>query len=266
MLVGCTAPFENAAEVARAGFDYIECPVGALKPGEPDSAFSPIREAFRASPLPTPAFNFFIPPELKIVGTTVDESRLRHYARTAVLRVAAVGGKVIVFGSGPARTIPEGFPRDVAEQQFVEFSQYAGGVAKRAGVTIAFESIARGGAVNFIHTFEEAARVAKRVRHPSVSVMADLGQMAPEREPWSHLSAHGPIAHVHLADTDRKVPGLGELAWDEAFAELHRAGYNGPMSIEVRWADLAPVAADAIRFVRDAWEAARETARRGGRG
>ncbi len=255
MRIGCVAAFESSAQVAQAGFDYIECPVGALKPGEPDSAFAPIRDAFRASPLPTPAFNLFIPADLKIVGPAVDEARLRSYAKTAVERVAAVGGRVIVFGSGPARTIPEGFPRVRAEEQFIGFSRFVGEAAQRAGVVIAFESIARGGGVNFIHTFEEAARIAERVAHPAVTAMADLGQMAPENEPWSHLWAHGPIAHVHLTDTDKKVPGFGSLNWKEAFAALRRAGYDGPMSIECRWADLAPVVAQAIRFVRDAWEA-----------
>ena len=261
MLIGCVTPFENAAQVAQAGFDYIECPVGALKPGEPDSAFAAVREALRASPLPTPAFNLFIPAELKIVGPAVDDARLRGYAKTAVERVASVGGRVIVFGSGPARTIPDGFPREQAEEQFIAFSRFVGEVAQRAGVVIGFESIARGGTVNFIHTFEEAARIAERVAHPAVRAMADLGQMAPEKEPWSHLSAHGPIAHVHLTDTDKKVPGFGSLPWKEAFAELRRAGYDGPMSIECRWADLAPVAAQAIRFVRDAWAAVTEESR-----
>jgi sugar phosphate isomerase/epimerase len=257
MRIGCIAAFENAAEAAKAGFDYIECPVGSLKPEQPDSAFAAIREAFRASALPTPAFNLFIPAELKIVGPAVDEARLRRYAQTAIERVAEVGGRVIVLGSGPARTIPPGFPRERAEEQFIQFSRFAGGVAQRAGVTIGFESIARGGAVNFIHTFEEAVRVAERVAHPAVKAMADLGQMAPEKEPWRHLSElGGGIPHVHIADTDKKVPGFGSLAWREAFAELRRAGYDGLMSIECRWADLAPVAAQAIRFVRDAWGAA----------
>jgi sugar phosphate isomerase/epimerase len=257
MRIGCIAPFENAAEAARGGFEYIECPVGSLKPEEPEEAFAPIREAFRASPLPTPAFNLFIPADLKIVGPAVDDRRLRRYAAAAIGRAAAVGGKVIVLGSGPARTIPEGFARERAEEQFIAFSRFCGEAAQRAGVTIGFESIARGGPVNFIHTFEEAVRIAERVGHPAVKAMADLGQMAPQREPWRHLSElGGGVPHVHIADTDRKVPGFGQLAWGEAFAELHRAGYDGLLSIECRWADLAPAAAQAIRFVRDAWEAA----------
>ncbi len=262
MRIGCIAAFENAAAAAAAGFEYIECPIGSLKPDQPDSAFAPIREAFRASPLPTPAFNLFIPAELKIVGPAVDEERLRRYAATAIERVAAVSGRVIVFGSGPARTIPPGFPRERAEEQFIEFSRFCGEAAQRAGVTIGFESIARGGTVNLIHTFEEAVMIARRVGHPAVKAMADLGQMAPEKEPWRHLSELGAgIPHVHIADTDKKVPGLGSLAWSEAFAELRRAGYDGLMSIECRWTDLAPVAAQAIRFVRDAWEAAEEASR-----
>jgi sugar phosphate isomerase/epimerase len=256
--VGCVTAFENAARAAELGFDYIEPPVGTLKPAEPNAVFASIRGAFASSPLPAPCFNLFIPAELKITGPAVDEAALRAYARTAVERVAAVGGRVIVLGSGPARTIPGGFARERGEEQFAAFARFVGDVAQRVGVIIAFESIARGGGVNLINTFAEAVAMAARVGHPAVRAMADLGQMAPENEPWENLRHSGAgIAHVHLTDTDKKVPGRGALPWKQAFAELRGAGYDGPMSIECKWSDLEPVAAEAVRFVRETWEATR---------
>ena len=66
--VGCCAPIGKAEEVYRAGFDYLEPGVTSLLPDAPDSAFVPILESYRASPLPIGAFNLFLPGDLKIVG------------------------------------------------------------------------------------------------------------------------------------------------------------------------------------------------------
>ena len=60
---------------------------------------------------------------------------------------------------------------------------------------------------------------------------------------------------MHLTDTDKRAPGFGSLPFGEAFGHLRRAGYDATMSIECRWKDLAPVAQQSIKFVRDAWEA-----------
>jgi sugar phosphate isomerase/epimerase len=258
MRIGCWTTLENPGRIVDAGFEYIECPVATLVPTQGEAEFRPVLKEIEASPLPLLAFNLFIPPEIKIVGPAVDVARLRAYARTALERIHATGARLLVFGSGPARTIPEGFSRARAEEQFVEFCRFVGDVAARNDVLVGIESIQRKGGNNFVTTFEESVQMARKAGSPALRAMADVGQMEPENEPWSHLSQYAEwITHVHLTDTERKAPGFGSLAWTEAFGELHKAGYDGTMSWECRWDDFGAQAATSIRFVRDMWEKSR---------
>ena len=255
MQLGCWTKFEDIPAVAAAGFAFAECPVTTLQPEADDATATPIIAALRAAPIPLRAFNLFIPPDIKIVGPKVDEKRLRHYAQVALERIHAVGAKVLVFGSGPSRNVPDGFSRQTATQQFIDFSRFAGGVAAQNGIVIGIESITRkGGSTNILNTFEETVEIARVINHPAIKVMADVGQMEPENEPWQHLSqAANMIVHVHLTDSNRRAPGTGNLDWLAAFGELRKAGYDGLMSMECRWENFAVQAPESARFVQDMW-------------
>jgi sugar phosphate isomerase/epimerase len=255
MQLGCWTKLEDIPTVAAAGFAFAETPVATLQPEASDAVAAPIIAALRSAPIPVRAFNLFIPPELKIVGPSVDSARLHRYAEVALERIDAVGAKVLVFGSGPARNIPDGFPRAAGIDQFIAFSRFAGDVARRLGIVIGIESITRkGGSTNILNTFAETAEIARVIDHPAVKAMADVGQMDPENEAWEHLSHYGKwIVHVHLTDSDRRAPGTGHLDWLKAFGELHKAGYDGLMSLECRWEDFATQAPTSARFVEDMW-------------
>jgi hypothetical protein len=43
------------------------------------------------------------------------------YVAKAFDRVARLGVRIVVFGSGGARRVPEGYPRDDAVRQMVDF-------------------------------------------------------------------------------------------------------------------------------------------------
>lgn len=256
MQLGCWTKLEDVPTVAAAGFAFAEIAVSTLLPEASDAVAAPVIAALRSTPIPVRAFNLFIPPEIKIVGPSVDRQRLQRYAQVALERIHAVGAKVLVFGSGPARNVPDGFPRATARDQFIAFSRFAGDVAARNGIVIGLESITRkGNSTNILNTFAETAEIARVIDHPAIKVMADVGQMEPENEPWEHLSHYGDwIVHVHLTDSDRGVPGTGHLDWLKAFDELHKAGYDGLMSMECHWENFAAQAPAAARFVEDMWE------------
>lgn len=255
MQLGCWTKFEDIPAVAAAGFAFAECPVTTLEPEADDATAAPIIAALRAAPIPVRAFNLFIPPEIKIVGPRVDEKRLRRYTQVTLERIHAAGVKILVFGSGPARNVPEGFSRQTATEQFINFSRFAGALAEKNGIVIGIESITRkGGSTNILNTFEETVEIARAIDHPAIKVMADVGQMEPENEPWEHLSQCGDmIVHVHLTDSDRRAPGTGHLDWLAAFGELRKTGYDGMMSLECRWENFAAQAPASAQFVQDMW-------------
>jgi sugar phosphate isomerase/epimerase len=255
MQLGCCASLADIDKVAGAGFEYIECGVSTMKPEEDDAAFAPVLAALRSASIPIRACNNFIPGDLKVTGPNVDQARLVRYATKAIERMHAVGVRVVVFGSGGARNIPDGFPRERGIEQFVAFAHTVGEIAQKNGLMVGIEAINRGEKTNMINTLTDAVDIAQRVNHPSVKIIADVYHMALEHEPNRHILDYKDwIVHVHLADAPgRLAPGRESLPWAEAFDYLHQAGYDGVMSYECRWQDLAKEGPESIAFVRRVW-------------
>jgi D-psicose/D-tagatose/L-ribulose 3-epimerase len=70
------------------------------------------------------------------------------------------------------------------------------------------------------------------------------------------------LAHVHISENDRGTPGRGHVPWDETFAALRRAAYDGWLVIEAFGAPLSTIAATA-RVWRDLSPSAEEVYTRG---
>lgn len=251
MRFGCCAGPEMGDVLAQAGYDYIELSVSRhLQPEVTDEEWTPLRQAIEAQPLPIEAFNTFLPSDLKVTGPAVDEERIDRYLNVAFERAAELGGQVIVFGSGGARTIPEGFPRERAWQQLLDFVRRAGEEADRAGMTVCIEPLNRRES-NVLNDLSEAVQLAQQADHPQVRALADLYHMVREEEPMERLAEAGDwISHVHVADTDRRPPGTGSYPYPEFFAALRQMGYDARISIECRWEDLATECASALEFLR----------------
>lgn len=249
MRFGCCCSIEQAELARAAGFDYLECTVVSLLPEANEPMFAPVLEKYRAAPVSVAAFNVFLPGDLKMVGPDVEWSRVENYVRTALRRVRLVGAKLVVFGSGKARIVPDGFSRDDAEAQLVDFLQLVGDVAKAHAMTVVIEPLNRKES-NIINNVAEGVALAQRANHPAIRVLADFYHMDEEQEPLRHLLDYQEwLAHIHVADTDRRAPGTGHYPYAEFVNLLHQAGYNGMVSVECRWENFAAEAGPACHFL-----------------
>ncbi len=250
MRIGCCCNLEDAPIAQAAGFDFIECKVTSLLPEEDDGAVSAILDQYRASPLPVTAFNVFIPGALKIVGPEVDVDRLERYVDNALVRVHEVGGEIVVFGSGVARAIPDTFSTQEAREQTIRFLHHVGDAAAENHVTVVIEPL-NGKESNTLLSVPEAVSLASEVNHPHIKVLADFYHMDEEEEPLAHILEHKAwIKHIHVADTGRRAPGLGEYPYAEFAKILRQANYSGMVSIECSWLDFEVEARPALEFLR----------------
>lgn len=255
--IGCCCGIEQAAAAQAAGFDYVECTVVSLRPEADDATFAPILAAYRAAPLPVDAFNVLLPGDLKVVGPEVDWVRVERYAANAIARVAAVGARRVVFGSGGARSVPDGFGRGQAQGQLARFLHLLADQSETRGVTVVIEPLNRKES-NILNDVSEAAALALRVDRPSIRVLADLYHMQEEGEALGHISANGIwLGHMHVADSGRLAPGTGSYPYREFAAELAQIGYGrgdwGGISVECRWQDFEREAPASVRFLRNIW-------------
>ena len=109
------------AEAAAAnGLDYLEANVSSfLIPEKSDEEFA-VNKAKADTIVPKfYSANGYFPREIKVVGPEADLDRAVKYSETAIRRAEELGIKILVLGSSGSRSIPEGFSREEAENQFV---------------------------------------------------------------------------------------------------------------------------------------------------
>lgn len=222
------------ARVAKeAGYDYFEWSVGGLlHPRDDESVFENALAQACAVGLPCPACNVFVPGDLKITGPAVDWPALNTFLSTALRRAERAEIEVIVLGSGAARSIPEGFNRDQAWQQLVEFGRRLGPLASRHGVTIAIEPL-NVTETNVLNTVAEGARLAREVDHPNVRLLVDGYHWAKDGDSDAGVLDNADLlVHAHIATVEgRRPPRQGDNC-AAFFAVLRQAGYGGRVSIE----------------------------------
>lgn len=250
MQIGCCGNIEDAPIAYAAGYDFIECKVTSLLPEECDRTVADIIAQHQASPIPVAAFNVFLPRDLKIVGPIVDMPRIERYVDNALARVHAIGAKIVVFGSGAARDIPENFARSEAQRQTVSFLQRVATTAEQYGITVVIEPLNRKES-NTILSVAEGVELARAVNRPSIRVLADFYHMDEEQETLAHLTTYGEwLKHIHVADSGRGAPGTGEYPYREFAERLRTIGYEDRVSVECRWQDFAAEARPAQEFLR----------------
>ncbi len=246
----CINP-DKVAELAP-GYDYLELTIsGALNPLEDDATYAPKGAQYAALKPPVRACNVFVNPQVKLVGPSVNWEQVELYVTRAVERAAALGVKIIVFGSGGARQVPEGYSRALAWGQLVRFLNLCADKCAGRGVTIAIEPLNKRES-NILNTYLESVQMAKDVARPEVRVLADIYHFMMDGEPLDDI-AQAPdwLAHVHLADSGRLHPGSGTYPLARWFAILKEIGYDGMASVECSWkGDYTQETAQALHFLR----------------
>lgn len=234
MRLGCCASLDVLDAVRSAGFAYVELRVVDLVPDDGEAAYTPIRRRIQDAGLPAEVFNVFVPAHHPVVGPQRDLPALRAYVDTAMGRMAGVGARRVVFGSGPARATPRGFDRRQVPDQILEFLALAADAAAPYDLEIVIEPLWRGVCDN-INTVLEAAVVARQSGSARVAALADWWHMAHEREPLTNLAeSRDQLRHVHVPVPP--LPGSPPQSTDAGFPGFLRAltavNYTGRVSIE----------------------------------
>lgn len=249
MKLGVCAGIEQADIVYEAGFEYLECTVTSLKPEESDFAFRDTLQRYLDSPVPVEAFNILLPSELKIVGDSIDYDRVKRYLEKGLERVKKIGGDTIVFGSGGARRLPEGFNKERGEEQIFNFLHLLADYAEPLELTIVIEPLFKK-ASNTLNVLPEAVEMAQKVNRKSIRVLADFFHMTEEQDPLENIVKYKDyIAHIHTSD-NYEPPGHGEYPYPAFVDCIKRSGYDGRVSIECVWNDFAKEAAESRKFVQ----------------
>ena len=243
----------NRAPAAVAcGLDYLEANVASfLVPEQSDSVFAAQRAAADTLGLPIYSANGFFPKDILVVGPEADLERAGRYSEIAIRRAAEAGLEILVLGSSRSRSIPEGFPREEAEDQFLSLLRGMAPVAEECGVIVAIEPLQES-ETNFINTVEEGAEIARKTGSPNICVIADIFHMMRVGEsPAGILSAADKLVHCHIAEVgERTAPGVAGDDFTPYLRALKKIGFTGRISFECKWNDVnteLPVAVQVLK-------------------
>ncbi len=234
MKFGVCGNMKLASVAAQDGYDYMEWSVAELlRPRESEEAFEASFSALKSATPPFQAANSFVPGDLKITGPNVDAPALEAFVRTTMERAARFGLDIIVFGSGGARQIPEGFDRQRAHEQLVTFCRMVGPIAHGHGVTIAVEPLNKA-ECNVLNTVAECAALVNEVAHPAIRLLVDAYHMMRDGDAFESIVEHGHLlVHAHIATIpSRFAPAAEPCDVAPFFDALKKVRYKGRISIE----------------------------------
>jgi sugar phosphate isomerase/epimerase len=162
--------------------------------------------------------------------------------------------KIIVFGSGGSRSIPDGFSKNEATGQFVELCKQLAPLAAKQNVVVVIEPLNKK-ECNFINSVAEGGEIVKAVNHRNIRLLADLYHMKMDDEGPENIIRYGNLLrHVHIAEKEgRSAPGTHGEDFTPYFDALKQVKYRGAISIECKWEDMEKQAPVALRTIIEQW-------------
>jgi sugar phosphate isomerase/epimerase len=255
VLVGYCVGLKGLETAKAAGFDYVEIGVTEIA-ALSDEDFEAALERVKQVGIPILNANLFLPASMRLTGPqAADPEQQMAYVRKAFARLNRLGVRIVCFGSGGARRVPDGFPKEEAFKQLVAFGKRIVPEARAQGITVVIEPL-RSQESNIINTAREGFELVKAVGDPNFELLIDFYHLASEKEdPAIILEAREHLRHLHVANPQGRV---FPLTWDEFdyapfFANLRRIGYVGRISIEASSRDIPTDAPRAIALLRRAF-------------
>jgi len=235
---GCGKLDEQLACIAGAGFRYVEITAVACA-GICEDDVSAIKNGLQKSELTAKRACILFPGDLKVVGPDRNETAIRDYLTGLMPMLYSFGVEVIVFGSGGARRVPDGFDYEIAFDQFCETAGIVADIAGEYGIKIALEHL-NPKECNLLTTVEETVKAVRRVDRLNCGLLFDIYHVDTSTDDiYNVIKAKDVLFHSHTATPgSRLYPAPGdEESLRLYFSVLRDAVYDGTVSIEATLRD-----------------------------
>lgn len=191
-------------------------------------------------------------PSMNLIGDSAARARGVDYMRATLDKTNALGASLIC---GPLHSTLGHFSGEgPTEQEFansISSQRLIGDHAGALGITVALEALNRFECY-LVNTMDVLAAHLGDIDHPNIRAMYDTFHAnIEETDPIGALTRNaGSVAHIHISENDRGVPGRGNIPWQETYAAIHNIGYDGWLTIESFGRGLPDLAA-ATKVWRD---------------
>ena len=188
----------------KLGCDFCEVSFSALADAS-ESDVQAMADQCREHGIKCLSANGFIPARIRLTGPDADDAVIIKYLEESFKKLSVLGLKSVIFGSGGARNIPEGFPREKAKEQIIHFLRdLVAPLAEKYGVIVGIEEL-NDKESNVLNTCAEAMEYVRAVNSPRVKLLVDLYHVLLMNESVESLADYkGDISHVHIASPSQK--------------------------------------------------------------
>ncbi|MDP8983756.1 MAG: TIM barrel protein [Pseudomonadota bacterium] len=213
-------------DAAKAGVDLVEFPL--LDPRKMDGALH--RRQLSDHGLAATC-TVALPPMLHLPDQPVPTRDFLMFAldKAAELGSTYLGGTPYGALGMPKMGAPTFAERAVCARVLSEVAV----AAQARGIVLGIEPVNRYES-NLYNTIAEVLALIEEIGATNVRVQADTFHMSIEEKGFAApLRAAGArLGYVHLSESDRLVPGTGNVNWQQLFAGLAEAGYAGPVVLK----------------------------------
>lgn len=234
MKFGVVLNLEDIIGACPTRGEYVEAPIYHLSVASEQTREQIIRMATEGE-ISVRSLCCLFGADMPLVGEELDLSRVRAYCREVFSLASRMGGSVCVFGSGRARSVPDGYSRECAMAELVEVGRAVADCAAEHGITIAMEPLSFR-ETNVINTVAEAADYARAVGRKNLGILVDFYHFDSNGDTEDGLRQNADLlVHAHIAAP--KTRSLPESEADYAFfrhaiALLREIGYDGMLTFE----------------------------------
>jgi len=240
-------------EAKKVGFEYLEIALQDLLPLS-DLDFS--NQVQRISDLGIPALSGygFLPADLRVVGTNVNNAELDAAVRRSLMLARKLHLKMVIYGNGlnDTRKVPEGFSRDAARRQFLEFIHRAAVEAQNQGIMILIEPMPPESA-DLINTVAEGLEFLDGVGRPNVKLLVEYSKFVQSKEDLGFITAAAKrIGQIEIQNPNGWVypASADESDYASFFRALKEGGYRGGFSVHGKPGDIFVSGPQAVTLLR----------------
>jgi D-psicose/D-tagatose/L-ribulose 3-epimerase len=119
------------------------------------------------------------------------------------------------------------------QETVVQVLSASANYAERLGITICLEPINRYESY-VCNAASDALEIIDQVGSRAVALHLDTFHMNIEEESFSHpvINSGHHLKHLHITESNRGMPGEGNVRWDDLFEALSKVGYQGALVLE----------------------------------
>ncbi|MDD5603390.1 MAG: sugar phosphate isomerase/epimerase [Eubacteriales bacterium] len=200
------ADYELLERISKASFDFVEFRLKLLAELT-EEEFALLSARLRNIGLAADVSCALFPGSIRLTGPDADNRKTRDYLKHAFARAAALGSSKLVFGSAPARELPDGVTWDEGYRQLTHMiKEVMLPLCGQYDINVVIEPI-RSNACNFIHTLKDGMKLVEMVDSPRIGLLADSLHMLTNKDDPEDVTRYlNYITHVHISNSSRALP------------------------------------------------------------